>query len=339
MSGVLKPQHQILSPFRADSAVPDRLVHMIPDELAEKVPDHALFAYPRTTNVADGFEEVSAARFANAINRTSWYLESVLGKAGPGFPAIGYMGSSESNPRLNISQDSTNLCLLDDLRYFLFLFGAIKAGYKMVYLSPRNTVAGHLNVLEKSKCYKFLSAKNFPVGHILAGREMESHEVPELEELIDRIQVPVYRYTKSFAEARKDPCLVLHTTGSTGLPKPIVWKNEILSTYEAWRLIPSVDGYVPVTEAYQESKRAYNSMPLFHTSGLNIGITLSLILGVTTVFGAAGVVPNATYTDDIHKYGGIDASIGPPSMYEELSHESDSLERLNKLRYILVCGG
>ncbi|GAM40011.1 hypothetical protein TCE0_034f12025 [Talaromyces pinophilus] len=167
---------------------------------------------------------------------------------------------------------------------------------------------------------------------------MQTAVVPELEELLDEGPVPAYPYTKTFAEARKDPCLTLHTTGSTGLPKPITWKLEILSTYEAWRTIPYIGEYVSMTEVYQEAQRAYNAMPLFHTSGLNTGITMSLLLGVTTVFGAANVVPNATYADEMHKYAGVDASIGPPSIYEDLSHETASLDRLDTLRYVLVCG-
>ncbi|KAF7916863.1 hypothetical protein BELL_0163g00100 [Botrytis elliptica] len=306
--------------FAAANSNPARLVHLIPDELARSVPDHSIFAYPKTDMPQDGFVEVSARSFANAINRTAWYLESILGKAPAGeFPAVAYQGHS-------------------DIRYFLFMFGAIKAGYKMLYLSPRNSVAGSLNVLEKSDCHIFLTARNTHVENILSQRNMRTATVPELEELLEDEEVRAYPYSKSFAEARTDPCLVLHTTGSTGLPKPITWKNEILSTYEAWRTIPAVDGYVPTTEVYQQSRRAYNLMPLFHTSGLNIGITMSLLLGVTTVYGSANVVPHAAYADEIHKYGGVDASIGPPSIYEELSHDPKSLERIHNFNYILVCG-
>ncbi|KAE8557519.1 hypothetical protein EYB25_002226 [Talaromyces marneffei] len=340
MSEATQSSSYIPPVFRVDTAVPDRLVSLIPDELAEKVPEHPLFAYPKTTRPQDGFVEVTAKCFANAINRTSWYLESTLGKATPGaFPSVGYMGSSMVNPSFKTPHDCKgSLPDTGDLRYFLFLFGAIKAGYKMLYLSPRNNVAGHLNVLEKSDCNIFLSAKETRVEHILSQRKMQTAIVPELEELLDETSAPTYPYTKTFEEARKDPCLILHTTGSTGLPKPITWKLEILSTYEAWRTIPSMGEYVSMTEIYQEAHRAYNAMPLFHTSGLNTGITLSLLLGVTTVFGAANVVPNAAYADEMHKYAGVDASIGPPSLYEDLSHETDTLDRIDTLRYVLVCG-
>lgn len=95
MSQAFSPRQDIAPPFLFEGAVADRLVHLIPDELARKVPNHSIFAFPKTESPQDGFVEVSAKRFANAINRTAWYLESLLGKAPQGFPSIGYMGSSK----------------------------------------------------------------------------------------------------------------------------------------------------------------------------------------------------------------------------------------------------
>src|SRR5690348_7717816 len=113
----------------------------------------------------------------------------------------------------------------------------------MLFLSPRNQLEAHLNVLEGVDCRVFLSGKDTHVENILSNRCMGTCTVPELEELLDDAPVEVYPYTKTIDEARMDPCLVLHTTGSTGLPKPITWKLGILSTYEAWRTIPHVDSY------------------------------------------------------------------------------------------------
>lgn len=208
----------------------------------------------------------------------------------------------------------------------------------MLFLSPRNNLEGHLNVLEGVNCHVFLRAEETNIDPILEKRPMESWVVPELETLLN-IPVERYPYTKSFEQAYMDPCLVLHTTGSTGLPKPVTWHVGILSTYEAWRTIPHVDGYVPTTEIYQQSKRAYTSMPLFHTSGLNAGITWALLLGVTLVYGAPQVVPNAAYTDEMHRHAGVDASMAAPSIYEELSRDDDALERINRLHYVVASGG
>lgn len=126
----------------------------------------------------------------------------------------------------------------------------------MLFLSPRNNLEGHLNVLQGVDCQIFLQARDVNVTHILSKRVTRTSIVPELKGLLDESPVQIYPYAKSFEEAQKDPCLVLHTTGSTGLPKPIMWKIGILSTYESWRTIPHVDSYVPTTEIYQQSKRA-----------------------------------------------------------------------------------
>lgn len=122
MSESSGPQHEIPPVFRLENAVPDRLVHLIPDELARKVPEHSLFAFPKTDTPQDGLVEVSAKCFANAINRTSWYLESLLGKAPQGYPSVGYMGSSEIIPcsksefqeikSMKMTLDTSSSCLV-----------------------------------------------------------------------------------------------------------------------------------------------------------------------------------------------------------------------------------
>ena len=109
MSESSGPRHEVPSVFRVENAVPDRLVHLIPDELAGKVPGHSLFAFPKTERLQDGLVEVSAKCFANAINRTSWYLENLLGKDPKGFPSIGYMGSSKIFPHLRYRVSEADL--------------------------------------------------------------------------------------------------------------------------------------------------------------------------------------------------------------------------------------
>jgi acyl-CoA synthetase (AMP-forming)/AMP-acid ligase II len=211
----------------------------------------------------------------------------------------------------------------------------------MLFTSPRNNLDGHLHVLSGADCHVFLSAKDTNVGNILERRHMQTATVPELADMLEDTEpVPVYPYTKTFEEAHMDPCLVLHTTGSTGLPKPITWKNANLASYEAWRTIPAVDGgYVPTTAVYQQARRAYTSMPLFHTSGLNAWITWSLLCGVTLVYGAPKVVPNAGYADQVHLHAGVDATMGAPSIYEELSRDPEARKRLDGMQYVVASGG
>lgn len=94
MSEAPPPRHDVPAIFRPEFASASRLVHLIPDELAKAVPDHPLFSYPKTAKPQDGFIDVSSRCFANAINRTSWYLADLLGPP-KNFDTVAYMGSSK----------------------------------------------------------------------------------------------------------------------------------------------------------------------------------------------------------------------------------------------------
>ncbi|XP_044715058.1 AMP-binding enzyme domain-containing protein [Hirsutella rhossiliensis] len=228
----------------------------------------------------------------------SWYLVESFGE--PTFvESIAYIGPN-------------------DIRYLIFMFAAIRVGYKMLFTSPRNNLDGHLNILAQGDCEKFLQAKNTDISRIIQSRPMRTIEAPDLEQLLDDSRmVPVHPYLKSFDEAQHDPCLVLHTTGST---------------------VPPIGSFRPTTEIYQEAKRAYTSMPLFHTSGINATITWALCLGVTLVFGAPHVVPNAAYVDAMHRFADVNASMGAPSLYEDISTQPDWLEHMKGFSYVVVSG-
>jgi long-subunit acyl-CoA synthetase (AMP-forming) len=103
---------------------------------------------------------------------------------------------------------------------------------------------------------------------LLSRRSMKVIEIPETKELMSTEPVPDYPYNKTFQEAASDPFCVLHTSGSTGLPKPIVWKNSLLGTLDASRLLPSSEERPPWTVLFDEGDRFYSAFPLYHVSEL-----------------------------------------------------------------------
>lgn len=90
----VRPPTDMHEVFQASAAVAGRLTHLIPDELALAVPNHPLFAYAKTNRPENGFVDVTAAQFARAVNRASWFLLDLLGQPN-NFETIGYMGPSE----------------------------------------------------------------------------------------------------------------------------------------------------------------------------------------------------------------------------------------------------
>lgn len=78
---------------------PDRPVYSIPFasenaplELKDTSSRGNVHSVPGSSNhVTQGFRDVSARIFANAVDRVAWWLDAELGK-GSSFPSIGYIG-------------------------------------------------------------------------------------------------------------------------------------------------------------------------------------------------------------------------------------------------------
>lgn len=78
---------------------PDRPVYSIPlaaVELRDTSSRGNVHSVPMLSNgVSQGFKDISARAFANAVDRMAWWLEAELGK-GSSFPSVGYIGPRTS---------------------------------------------------------------------------------------------------------------------------------------------------------------------------------------------------------------------------------------------------
>ena len=139
-----------------------------------------------------------------------------------------------------------------------------------LFLSAKNSTEGALAVLEAAKCNVWVKphGKTYPlVEDFLQLRAMKVLDLPELDELLDAEVVEPYPYNKTFDEAVQDPLCLLHTSGSTGLPKPIVWSHGLIGTMDAVRLLPPTEGdggMAPWTFDWNEGDRIYSSFPMSH---------------------------------------------------------------------------
>ena len=98
---------------------------------------------------------------------------------------------------------------------------------------------------------------------------MKLLELPLLDDLLNTNNAKPYLYLKSWEEAVNDPFCFLHTSGTTGVPKPIPWSHGLIGTMDAIRLLPPVDGdegLLPWTADWKEGDRIYSSFPMSHVS-------------------------------------------------------------------------
>ena len=95
---------------------------------------------------------------------------------------------------------------------------------------------------------------------------MKVLDIPEIDELLDAECTESFPYEKSFDEAIQDPFCLLHTSGTTGVPKPISWSHGLIGTMDAVRLLPLTegDGLDPWTSLWKEGDRMYSSFPMSH---------------------------------------------------------------------------
>lgn len=85
------------------------------DELAASTPDRVYAAIPKTSDVQDGYRDVTIAELAHCVNFMARWLEERFGKSET-FETITYVG-------------------LSDLKGITILLAAIKVGFKVRHLT------------------------------------------------------------------------------------------------------------------------------------------------------------------------------------------------------------
>ena len=92
-------------------------------------------------------------------------------------------------------------------------------------------------------------------------------ELPAIDELLNIADVKPFAYNKTFDESINDPFCILHTSGTTGVPKPISWTHGLIGTMDAVRLLPPTEGdggLMPWTDNWNDGDRIYSSFPMSH---------------------------------------------------------------------------
>jgi acyl-coenzyme A synthetase/AMP-(fatty) acid ligase len=111
---------------------------------------------------------------------------------------------------------------------------------KVLFISPRNSQKAHINLFEKTDCRVLWFSESFSsvVAPWLKERDMQTLQVKPLAQWFPAEQAPHFPYEKTFDQAEWEPFCVLHTSGSTGLPKPITVRTVRKPTNIDMFLVP-----------------------------------------------------------------------------------------------------
>jgi acyl-coenzyme A synthetase/AMP-(fatty) acid ligase len=103
-------------------------------------------------------------------------------------------------------------------------------------------------LLHDYQCDSFLVAEESQVSQKIANGiqsriKLQVVRVPKLEYFFDpENHVQHYEYSKSFDEAKLDPFAAMHTSGTTGLPKPIVMRQGVIASLDSYQRMGSLYG-------------------------------------------------------------------------------------------------
>ncbi|KAF4981578.1 hypothetical protein FZEAL_2644 [Fusarium zealandicum] len=307
-----------MAPTKPDN-IGKRLLPSLVDEIAATDPDRVFYSVLKTDNPEDGFQDINAKVFSQAVDRCSWHIEKHLGR-GQNFPTLAYLGPQ-------------------DAVYAILVLASIKTGYKLLLLSPRNTIEASQSLLDKTDCNTFLLPPVFPmpiVGQLVQAIQMNVVEIPGLHHWLEGEQPEPYPYNKTFEEAKSEPFVVLHTSGSTGLPKPLVQTHGTLAALDAFTELPSL-GYKATYPAMCSGTRLYLAFPLCHCAGLSMLLPGCIYVGFTVVL--ARFPPSAEAVDKVHVYGNVQQSCLPPNTLVDLANNPKYLDNLGRLEQVTFGGG
>ncbi|KAK3315685.1 Pyoverdine/dityrosine biosynthesis protein-domain-containing protein [Apodospora peruviana] len=309
-----------------------RLIPHILDDLASTDPDRVIYSVAKSADVSQGMLEISALGMAQAVNKTSWWLYDQIGdsEATTSSPqTVGYIGPH-------------------DLRYVLLTYACIKAGHEILFLSPKNSVEGAVAVLKAAGCSFWAQPTEEPLSRLiescLTQHPMVVLNLPTVDELLDADAASVkhFPYDKTWEEAADETFCVLHTSGSTGLPKPMRWSHALIGTMDAVRLLPPAEGdfgLAPWTSLFEERDTIYSSFPMSHGAGTIMDIMIPSYFAMHCVLGPAGVIPNMDLTASLADHAKIDVWSMVPTLVDELGETPDVLAKFKSAKFICASGG
>ncbi|GJN72092.1 L-aminoadipate-semialdehyde dehydrogenase [Purpureocillium lilacinum] len=301
-----------------------RLAVNVVDEIAARDPTRPFVFVPRSNKPDDGWVPVTFKQLANAVNHVAHIVaRDVKPTSADPFPTLGYVGPN-------------------DVRYAIVMLACVKAGCQGFFISPRNSVEGQLRLLKATNCTNLWYAESFRsiVQPWIDQRKMTAKIVPSAEEWLGSEGKP-FPYDRPFEEARFEPLCVLHTSGSTGFPKPIVVRQGSMAVADKFRSLPDHHGAPFVFTGWSsQSQRMLMPMPLFHAAGMLASLTiLAVFYGLPLALGIPDQIMTPESVRDCLFYSRADSVMLPPSIVEGLCQVDGGLEIMKQLNYVVVGGG
>ncbi|KAL0258502.1 hypothetical protein SLS55_005997 [Diplodia seriata] len=294
------------------NSINDLLLHK-----AETIPNTPLIAYPASEHSSNDLADYTAKD-----------LDAFVDEAAKEYTRLGLL------PKESRSTSSEVVALLgpSNLDYVITLLALSRMGFAVLFLSTRLPTEAYVSLLQKTHCSKIVASPRFASTIVPDIQRASSDAGADALSSFAQLDSSVYTRRASSGGARfarqtelvdEEACVafIVHSSGSTGLPKPIFQTHRAcLSNY-----------------ALGSGMRAFVTLPLFHNHGLATTFR-GIVSGKRTVlFNAALPLTNA------HLVAAMRAAEAEsfhcvPYALKVLAETDEGVEQLRRCRLVLFGG-
>ncbi|PYI36701.1 acetyl-CoA synthetase-like protein [Aspergillus indologenus CBS 114.80] len=300
------------------------------DQTARSDPSKTAVYQTVTVDSSTETQEVTYRHLANIVNNLARWLDQCTPVTEEHSQTIGYLAAS-------------------DVRHLAIVCAAVKSGTKagdsserpVLLLSSRNTAAVHSHVLRAGNSSLLVHDESFQDIAQTIAREghIRTRAAPSLLECLHYGGIDKdYPYDGTWETAADDAFAILHTTGSTGMPKPVTIPQSAIAAIDAQHLVSSATGRPAQLEVVAEAATVFLGFPLCHVAGLGIGWFL-LLAGRTLLLPGPGKPVSRHMVRAVLQLCPFDAALLPPSVVDDIAEDAQLIDELARCKYLMFGGG
>ncbi|KAK4228632.1 hypothetical protein QBC38DRAFT_454004 [Podospora fimiseda] len=301
-----------------------RPLSSVVDRLAQEAPNGVWVKITRSSESSSidqiAWEDFTWQQLQKAIDWMAHWFDQTLGYPAPDCNQITYTG-------------------INDIRYPIITLAAEKAGYKILVSSPRNSLEGHLSLLNKTNCKILLHSTELTTQITpLNQHSITTIEIPSLNHLLNRPTPTPYKSKCPSNPPSNFTILTLHSSGTTSLPKPIPIKAGVFAITDTLHPnLPTPPNRLNTHDPLYTTPLLVSMPPFFHAFGWNL-LVRSIYHQKPLVLLPSTIPPTAELMIHAIAQTRPTGIVATPSILQDISSLETGLQAISKLDYVYFGG-